>query len=487
MLNNCCLKESNILIYGTGGNGIGLYQRLASFYNILGFIDKRAAKIVSIFDKPVYTIRDISQKLSFAEKENTVVIITIKNVFDHSGLVKELLYSNFPFIIYKPLNILKNRGNETDIRVNAIYESIVEKKQYASEVLVPRTEDIEYKLANRLLIERKDNEVITWLPVESLFNYKNSYGYPGINMPLFFPLVELYKAFLGKRDVSLQQAINNFYLYCGEWLYQNGKTLTDEQKDSFLEARRSVYVEMQKTAEVDIDFFKRNAPSVEKEENRFYLKSSGRNRISFLIAKGFRYVPVKMRIVDYEEWCDIEFVREKEKSINQNNVKCFFAPYPNPYLVDYSVCFVDYQRLFLQPIANEITKEIYLNNVITEAGVNRVAHEHVESDKKKWVFALKINDEGIAEEYLKNIGFLTVCSYMQNHNAMQILVLDSQNFSEMEEVLAKGRFNKVYYLQQGMHEDTIEKFQKCGYKLEKKMFESVCRNGIICGFSFIFI
>lgn len=396
MKDNCHLKKSNVLIYGTGGNGAGLYNRIMSFCKVLGFIDKRAKKIGTMFDKPVFTIDEVSQRLSTDEKQNVIVIITVKNVFIHSEIVKELLNNDFAFFVYKPLNVLKNRGNATEIRINDIYECIVERKEYMENIDIPRTKEILYEFENKLLIAKEQDYVSTWMPVELLFNYKNSYDYPGINMPLFFPLVELYKAFLGSRDVSLEQAIDNFYLYCGEWLHQNEKRLTEEQKDSFLESRVSIFGEMQKMAEVDIKFFEHNAPLVEKENNIFFLKSSGRNRVAFLIAKGFKYVPVKMNINDYNEWCNIGFVNEKEREINQNNVNCFFASYPNPYLVDYPVCFTDYQRLFLQPVANEVMKELYLKNIIVEDNVRRVDFDHVEKDKKSIGVLVRIREIGRA-------------------------------------------------------------------------------------------
>lgn len=485
MMNCNCLDECNLLIYGTGGNGMGVYKCLSPFCNILGFIDKRAEKINSIFEKPVFTLQQISEKLPENERDKTVVIITIKNVFMHSDIAKELLKNGFMFLIYKPLNILKSRGNKTDIQVNDIYENIVEKRQWTTNILVPRTKEILFEFQNKLFISRNEDEVTTWVPVEILFNYKESYDYPGINMPLFFPLVELYKAFLGTREVPLEQAINNFYLYCGEWLYRNKKPFTEEQKESFLESRRAIFEEMQKMAEVDIDFFKTNAPFVEKDGRKLFLKSSGRNRVAFLIAKGFKYVPVRMSSMEYNEWCDMDLVHEKERDINESGINCFFAPYPNPYLVDYPMYFTDYQRLFLQPVANEIIKKIYLNNVVNEEGLNRVFFEGVEQEKKKICFYFRVNDDGIAEEYFKNIGFMTSEISGRNDDLEKILVIDDENYMKGKDILYSADFQRIYLLQKGNDIKIINDFEQCGYKLNYRVFESICRNDMMRGISFI--
>lgn len=485
MLNSHCLKDNNILIYGTGGNGIELYHRLHHHHSIFGFIDKRADEIRDNFERPVFTLQEISHRLSRDEKENMVVIIAIKNVFIHSEIASELLHNGFSYLIYKPLNILKNRGNETEIQINEIYEYMVEKRQCMMNISIPQTKEILFQFENKLLINKNEDEIVTWLPIEILFNYKYSNDFPGINMPLFFPLVELYRAFMGDMEISLSQAIDNFYLYSCEWLYQNKRLLTETQKNSLLESRRQIFSEMQKMAEVDIDFFKENAPLVEKDGKRFYMKSSGRNRVAFLIAKGFKYVPVRMDQADYEEWCDFDLVHKKELDIKEKKINCFFAPYPNPYLVDYPIYFTDYQRLFLQSIANEITKEIYLKNVISRDGINRIAFDCVERDKEKTIFLLRVNDDGIAREYFLNIGFLVDDPNIPNNNMERILVLDSEACFDSHTLLSEVYFKRIYYLQRGIDNSIISFFEKYGYRLDKEMFESVCKDNIIRGMSFM--
>ena len=128
-------------------------------------------------------------------------------------------------------------------------------------------------------------------------------------------MVELYKFFLGDKAIAEEEAISNFIVYCCEWLNKNEGELTEEQEKSFIESRVAVFQDMQKMVELYIDFFKRNCPRVTYDEGKFYLTSSGRNRVTFLIAKGFKYIPVEMSNQDYEKWCDLEFVKKIEENI----------------------------------------------------------------------------------------------------------------------------------------------------------------------------
>lgn len=430
------LDTGKVIIYGTGGNGLSLARMLRNeSIQVKYFIDKRADEIVSIEDIPV---KNLSELDDIDDKEQYIVFITIKNVFAHSEIASDILKRGYTHIIYKPSSVLRGYSNNTDEKVNELYELLIERKQYKSLLNIPATKNILIKFRNRLIISDDEDTIKVWCPVELIFNYKSSNDYPGLNMPLFFPLVELYRFLLGQEGEYHKNAIENFIVYCSEWLRINNKELDDSQLNSFLESRISVFQEMQKMTEIDNDFFKSNCPLVEYENEKFYISSSGRNRVSFLIAKGYKYVPVRMNRLDYEKWCNLKRVLEIEDKVNVQRIGSFFAPEPNPYLVDYKIDFVDYQRLILWPIANEIIKEIYIKSRYNKGTLTCTDFDKVEVLKKKYIITCDIEDGGISNAYFESIGLGRT-----NVNAEYIYNI---SFSEDKEIKRDAKLIKAIWI-----------------------------------------
>jgi hypothetical protein len=472
-MENIKLANAKILIYGTGGNGKNFCERMHSQLQISGYIDKRANEIETLNNVSVMTLEEVSSNIK--NKDEYVVVISVKNVFSHNEIAKSLLDNGFHRIVYKSDSVLKGNGDSKEKLIDEIYESLIERKECNTNYTIPYTEIIRTSFNDKLCIEKADTYVKTWCPVELLFNYKESHDYPGLNMPLFFPLVELYKYFLGDTSIGREEAVSNFMAYSCEWLKQNNRELTKSQADSFMESRTAVFEEMQKTVEVDIDFFKDNCPMVKYESGKFYLSSSGRNRVSFLIAKGFKYVPVKMSRNDYIDWCDMQYVKKIQDYVDRNKITSFFAPYPNPYLLDYPVDFVDYQRLFLIPIANSIMKKIYKYSRLIDGTLTCVNYSKVESEKSKTSVVCYMQDDGIASRYFESIGFNTSCDKKTENNYLLI----SSHINRTIEQLLDGKYTKIYFLNCGEGAIDNEYFARLGYTKKSRMFDTASRKGFI--------
>lgn len=473
-MKNLILEHAKILIYGAGGNGIRFYERHKKQLQMVCFIDKRANEIKSIDELPVLSLEEVFEK--FVDKDECVVFITVKNVFSHTEIAKVFVENGFHRIIYKSDNALKGIANIEDQAIDEIYENLIERKGHKYNFSIPFTKSIYTSFKDRLCIEVTATEIIAWCPVELLFNYKASNDYPGLNLTLFFPLVELYRFFLGDSSIDKEEVLENFFVYSCEWLKKNGRELNESQKNSFLESRTAVFEEMQKMSEVDIDFFKKNCPEVQYESGKFYLSSSGRNRVSFLIAKGFKYVPVRMSDKDYLEWCDLQHIYEMENYVNANGIKSFFAPYPNPYLLDFPIDFVDYQRLFLWPIANEIVKEIYKDSRVTEGSLTCINYDKVEKEKSKVSVVCYLKDDDIACQYFRSIGLHTDV----NKNIGQYyLVIDSCVKRNLKEIFVNN-YKRIYFLDREDGRVRGNSFTDFGFIKSRILFETMTRKGCIC-------
>lgn len=471
-MNKLVLENAKVLIYGTGGNGLRLSEIIKSFCCVEGFIDKRAHDIGNKNGWNVYTISEAVKHCQ--KKDDYVIFITVKNVFAHDEIANQLLENGFHRIVYKPGNVLKRSADETELAIDKIYETLIERKEYHSGFEISYIDSIRTTLRDRLCIEKKKEIVKAWCPVELLFNYKESYDYPGLNMPLFFPMVELYRFFLGDKELIEEEVVSNFIVYSCEWLNKNEDKLTEGQEKSFIESRAAVFQEMQKMAEVDIDFFKRNCPRVTYEEGKFYLISSGRNRVSFLIAKGFKYIPVEMSAQDYEKWCDLELKKRMEEYIAQNKINSFFAPFPNPYLVDLAFDFVDYQRLFLFPVANSILKRIYKTNRKKKESLTLTDFECVERDKKSTEIEFALQDDGIAKHYFESLGF-----DMNAHcdSGQKYLLIDSMYRGD--KAILRKNYKAVFFLERESAYLKEQDLSDYGYTRRDYIFNSMMRQGKI--------
>jgi len=404
------LDESSIWIYGKGGTGMRTARVLSEAgFAVDGFIDKRAHDMEGD-DLPIVTLTELVQR--FPDKGQVVVMICLKDVFLHEELAHDLLAVGFHRLIYKPASFLKG-GDTNDVaqQVNEIYERVVEDGlPPIAACLIPWTQRIPVQLVDRFLIRDCGETVLAWVPVELVFNYPDSPDYPKCNMPLMFGLVGLYSAFLGELSSGeYEMAMHDFYLDCGEWLHRNHLGVEDKPLSGFVDSRAGVFQNLEKLVEINREFFQTNAPAAAYERGKFYLVSSGRNRVAYQIAKGYKYVPLRLAKVDYEAWCDLPMVREMEQYLSKENGRRLFAPAQHPYLVDIPCEFADYMRLFVLPAAREIVRNLYLQCVVMdEKGVKHVDFERFNEQKRALRIFEDMEDDGVLRKYFRSLGISVV-------------------------------------------------------------------------------
>lgn len=354
-------EQKRYIIYGIGGNGIKIQRVLREAnYLIDCFIDLRADSVRSVSGERVLNPEEAEKEIK--DKKNCIVIITIKDVFDHSKIAKRLAKAGFVNCIYKPLEILQGIEDNELLDISKAHDRLIADLAIPDKLNLQETNcKICINLQERLLIEKNRTQVSAWLPVELLFNYHNGEPYESINMALFSPLVELYRYFMGefKDFKKCDTAIENFILYSMEWMEKNHISDTEDLRKSLINSKYKAFIEMQRIVETDQNFFVRNAPEVFFEEGRFFISSSGRNRIAFLIAKGYRFVPVKMQTENYEKWKNQLVVNEITKFIQDNEVENLLMPVPNPLLSSLRENCTDYVSLFVMNCLNQITKQLF--------------------------------------------------------------------------------------------------------------------------------
>ena len=403
-------EKSSIWIYGKGGTGIRTARVLEKAgFEVAGFIDKRAHEMAT-GEWLIITLQEAAEKVQ--DKNTAIVVICLKDVFQHEIIARDLRKFGFYQLIYKPAAFL-NGGDEDSViqRVNDIYERLVEGGYPPlMPCVIPRIYSAPVHLHDRFLIEDYGETVLAWVPIELVFNYAECFDYPKCNMPLMFGLIGLYSAFLGNLcQKEYDDALQDFYLYCGEWLHRNGISTEEKPLTGFLDSRAGVFQNLEKLAEINTGFFQQNAPTATFLDGAFYLASSGRNRVAFQIAKGYKYVPLRLAKADYTVWCDLAMVHAVERRLGEEAGRLSFAPVAHPYLVDLPCEFSDYQRLFVIAAAKEIIRDLYLQCVVVDdRGVQHVDFNCFEKLKSKLCIFEKMNDGGILRRYFQSLGIFVI-------------------------------------------------------------------------------
>lgn len=401
-MNNFYLnQEEKFIIYGGGGNCFHLISNLQkNGKHVIGVIDKRANSLGDIMGIPVYTMERIVT-LGF---EDVVVIISIKNVFAHTEIAEQLLELGFKKLIYKPLPILQGVKDKVWQNISNVYDVLLEQDDFSEKAEVPVSQKNHMRvLQNRLLISQTEAEVICWLPVELIHNYNRENDiFAKLPMVAYYPLIQLYSYLLGlETGLSWKEVQDDYLLYSAEWVYRHQLDFTDELKKSQIDSRVQVFYEMQQNSELDQEFFKRNAVTVIwGNGGNFYLSSSGRNRVAFLIAKGYRYIPVKMSNEDYEKFLAQGQYLQLFDYLRDNDIKNLFATVPHPVLREYPVVANDYNRLFSKQVMLGLIRWMHHKSIAYQMNYKKIDEKKLVCGWDKLRVGVALDDEGMLSRLL---------------------------------------------------------------------------------------
>lgn len=401
-------QDMGFIIYGAGGNCYHIKNLLQNAkYSVEAILDKRAETIHDIEMIPVYTLEKFA--LMDDVKQNRIIIISVKNVFEHINIVRELLEQGYKNIIYKPFPVLQGEQDEEWDSINYAYEMIVEHEK----LLDLRQKQIACSRGNHLmtfkdeLYMKEDKEkVMCWMPVELVCNYSREDAYKQLPMAAYYPLLNLYRYLL---DSGIKQGWEDiekdFFLYAIDWVERTGKEFTDSLKSSMLNSRIDVFGEMQKKADIDKDFFVRNAVSVKRIDSlRFSLSTSGRNRVSFLIARGSRFIPVYVSREDYNAWMNPDKFEKLRQYLEKMKINKLFAAVPHPMMISYKSETIDYIHLFCMPVVREIYRLLHWKSAGINNNYYKINVEKYNERKSELKIFAAVKDEGCIGRLLLMYG-----------------------------------------------------------------------------------
>lgn len=353
------LLKKKILIYGCGDKGIKIKKAVQQCCGeIEAYIDARAESLSVFQGKKVFSPEEV---YDFEQKNTYVILIAIKNVFQHNEIATALQNNGYYNIIFKPLSVLNNTTNNIQLlEISAAHEAILDKNT------IPRTEipSIEnlslFEFFDHGVIEENGDELKAYLPGDLFFlRDKQEFGiWKDGNIMCTSPIIDMY---IGFRDCSPKYYINSIDEFLNKHAIpvaiNNGMTITSDWKDHVIDGRKDVYYSMQTKAILDPFFFIRHCISVNRRnKGGFYLSSSGKNRVAFLIAERYKYIPATISRAEYEYFINLPQLNLLQKYITQNNVTYFFAPIPHPYFYLQKVQATNYTEIWLMKIGRILSR-----------------------------------------------------------------------------------------------------------------------------------
>jgi len=321
-------KTSKIILYGACTFGNVIFNQLKECgCNVIGFIDRRAEEIKTFHNLPVWTLEGVPTEY---DKEEIIVFLTIKNVFEHEKVARNLIHNGFCNILYRTFAVLNGEGAAEEKYINEIYDDILEGKM-KNEYFFKKASQFKPYEKDYAVVEEIGEKVTAYIPVDYIYtnHYEDARGakWSDINLLAFFTHIQFFMYLSGDVRGKVENYINEF---CVDSI-KNIKDInvTESWKHSVVQGRLIVYEQMNLALDTDPMFFVRNAAEAEWNEKGFFNLLSGKHRTTFLVSKGKNYIPLRVSKADYEKFLKDIQITENKEYILENNLqeKLVFHPY----------------------------------------------------------------------------------------------------------------------------------------------------------------
>lgn len=309
-------SDTPVYIYGAGLKGRLISNLLKGLgCSVYGFLDRATQNICE--NQNVF----YPDQLSIKQRENSIIICSVSNVFDHRKIVSDLAQLGYIYILYKEVG---GKADENKQIIDIIWDAIEDSEQYSST-------EIRNIITGRNILpyinrkEKEDGEMVVRenggcidVKISAIFLYT-------------FPK-ELYISFHKRQDwlrIPYERNVY-YYLYCANLfrMFENGAVSEQEWEEVFrvyrryfanadvydegvldikfkqhVEQRYRIYSEMNRLFHSNREFFEENPLYVKWNENNqsLYVRD-GNNRLAFLMVKGIHNVMCRMTKKDYDRW-----------------------------------------------------------------------------------------------------------------------------------------------------------------------------------------
>ncbi len=383
-------SKKKIVIYGTGGLSQKVEKTLKlNDLVVEAYIDRRADDIKYFLEKKVYSLSQIEK---FSNKSEYLIIITTKNVFEHNRIAAELFDKGFENIIYKNYQILQ--GEKESDALDEAFEYLLNQNKIPERAIESIDVTSLFYLKDSAYIKENNQDVYLYLPAFMLFTNKlQDWLWSRVHFETTFLTVDMYRSFQESHNPEFIKMCKRYIKYFAkEGAFYLGLNTEGEWEEFVIDGRMAVYKEMDRMLCFNPHFFIENCPRVDGDPSKGYeLISTGKNRVAFLIAKGYEFIPVRMSKECYQKFLNISSYNKLKKYMEDNSIVNFKTTVYHPYLYKFSVKYDRYYELWLRRVVKIIVEEIF-------SKTNKF-------DFSKIVVKIACCDDGATERYLKMLGF----------------------------------------------------------------------------------
>lgn len=411
----CLTRKTPIILYGASAVGKLFYRILTqNGYRVVSFIDKRYDEMSDIEGCPVLGIDGRS------ESEGCVVIIAIKNVFEHEKIAKELFKRGFENLIYRPKIILEGGDSEQLRIINKAYDDIEALKwiQDASVSLdigygIPKTKGFSgISLRDSAQIRSEGEQVISHIPVMHIFTAQQSVipGYPWAEKSIIslVPHTSLYHYLWDGGDDNTEWYID----FCSYGARNNHVKITDRWKQNLIDNRLVVLSAMKKSMEQDFEFFYRNPPQgIWNPKQKYFNLNGGRHRAALFVYQNYYTMPLELNKSEYDEYLNLPVVKRIEDFMQREEMDTLEVPISHPCFLEIPSRRPQYYSCVIKPVIEYLSKrELAEQGIINFDAFHFFICAADDGELKRMLYRMgfsitNLSEEGMMEKLLDELFY----------------------------------------------------------------------------------
>lgn len=327
-------KDDGVVLYGAATTGAILYDNLTRRgFRVDAFMDRRADEIEEYRGLPVW---DAAAGGRYAGPRGSVAVVAVKNVFEHERIAGTLWRAGFRKIVFRPYRAVRGEASEPERRLNECYDRLLDKSARGELPPCPEIEGPERReLRDHGIILDQGGYVTANIPVPYVFadKYQDADTIWG-DIPCLglLPHRGLFELFGGKWTPDCEAYME----YCRQAAEKSGGIVTSAAWEaSVYQNRLDVFNHMQYAWEHDRAFFVRNAVEGVYNEKGYFNIRSGKHRITYMISKGSRCIPLRIKKAGYEAWRGRVQAERLADFLWENRLETLPAALEDPYFYEY--------------------------------------------------------------------------------------------------------------------------------------------------------
>lgn len=343
-------KRSHFILYGAASLGSVLYKKLKQHgANIDAYIDQRAEEMHELMGLPVYGLTEVANHL---DVKNAVVIVSVKNVFEHTRIAAQLSELGFHNLLFKPYPVLQGKGTAEECLINMWYEKLMAGDLPDEDVSIICTQSVRMLLSdeNDYILMDQDDTVIISVPLTCIFQKvdKNT-NEDERNVLCYFPHIQFFRYLQGDMTADI-----SYYMdYCKKIATDLGSfEITEAWENNVLRNRTEIFDKMNQAYNFKRDFFTTGAPHAEWNAKGYFNIDNGQHRAAFMVSKELMFLPVKMSRSDMIHWINTKKVDVILDKLQTERIDELPAPIEHPKFYEYPCK----SSLFFQKLIFKITE-----------------------------------------------------------------------------------------------------------------------------------